>query len=66
MADPKGRNFDLWMINTDGTGLEQITFYEQFDGFPVFTADGKKLVFCSNRFNAKPGDTNVFVCDWVD
>jgi Tol biopolymer transport system component len=54
------------MINIDGTGLEQITFYEQFDGFPMFTRDGKKLVFCSNRFNSQPGDTNVFVCDWVD
>ncbi len=66
MADPKGRNFDLWMVNTDGTGLERVTYYEQFDGFPMFTRDGKHLIFCSNRHDTKPGDTNVFICDWVE
>ncbi len=66
MGDPRGRNFDLWMINTDGTGLERVTYYDQFDGFPMFTKDGKQLIFCSNRHNAKAGDTNVFICDWVE
>lgn len=66
MADQRGRNFDLWMVNIDGTGLERITYFDQFDGFPMFTRDGKHLIFCSNRHNQKPGDTNVFICDWVD
>ena len=67
-GDPKGRNFDLYMINSDGTGNEQITYNETFDGFPMFSLHdgGKKFVFCSNRFNAKQGETNVFVCDWVE
>ncbi len=30
----------------------------------MFTRDAKRLVFCSNRFNAKPNETNVFVADW--
>jgi Tol biopolymer transport system component len=66
MDDPKGRNFDLFAVNIDGTGLERITYSETFDGFPMFSPDGKKFVFCSNRFNAKQGETNVFICDWVD
>lgn len=68
MDDPKGRNFDLYVINIDGTGLERITFNETFDGFPMFSLSdgGKRLVFCSNRFNAKQGETNVFVCDWIE
>jgi len=66
VADPKGRNFDLWAVNTDGTGLEQITFNDSFDGFPMFSMDGKKFVFCSNRHDAVQGETNVFICDWVD
>jgi TolB protein len=68
MDDPKGRNFDLYMINIDGTGLERITYNDTFDGFPMFSLNdgGKKFVFCSNRFNAKQGETNVFVCDWVE
>lgn len=66
MDDPKGRNFDMYMVNIDGTGLERITYYEEFDGFPMFTRDGKKIIFCSNRNNANPGDTNVFIADWVE
>ncbi|MBK7868207.1 MAG: PD40 domain-containing protein [Ignavibacteriales bacterium] len=60
------RNFDLYLINSDGTGLEQVTFNETFDGFPMFTADGKHLVFASNRFNKERGDTHVFIAEWVD
>jgi Tol biopolymer transport system component len=66
MDDPKGRNFDLYVINVDGTGLERITFNDTFDGFPMFSRDGKKLVFASNRHSAKQGDTNVFIADWVE
>jgi TolB protein len=65
LADPKGRNFDLFAVNADGTDLERITFNPTFDGFPMFSPDGKRLAFCSNRHNAKSGETNVFVADWV-
>jgi len=66
MDDPRGRNFDLYKINTDGTGLERITFNDTFDGFPMFSPDGKKLVFASNRAAKTPGETNVFIADWVE
>ncbi len=65
LADPQRRNFDLWLVNADGTDLERVTYNPTFDGFPMFSPDGKRLAFCSNRHNAKPGDTNVFVADWV-
>lgn len=65
VADIRGRNFDLWAVNTDGTNLERVTFNPTFDGFPMFSPDGKRLAFCSNRHNAKAGETNVFVADWV-
>jgi TolB protein len=66
MDDPKGRNFDLYKINVDGSGLERITTHEMFDGFPMFSPDGKKLLFASNRNAAAPGDTNIFIADWVE
>ena len=40
-------------------------FSADFDGFPMFTRDGRRLVFASNRNGAKPRETNIFVADWV-
>jgi Tol biopolymer transport system component len=65
-ADPKGRDFDLYMIKTDGTGLERLTFNDTFDGFPMFSPNGKKLVFASNRNGKAQGETNIFIADWVE
>ena len=65
-GDPSGREFDLWMVDLDGSNLEQITFTEGFDGFPMWAPDGKSFVFCSNRHNSQPGETNVFVTEWID
>jgi len=63
--DPARRNFDLFLINDDGTGLERITFHPAFDGFPMFSPDGRKLVFASNRNARTPGETNLFIADWI-
>jgi Tol biopolymer transport system component len=65
MKDPRGGNFDIYLINLDGTGLEQITFFDSFDGFPMFSPDGTKLVFASNRHDQTGTETNVFIADWV-
>src|SRR5215470_15594995 len=58
-------NFELWMMNPDGSGLERITYSDGFDGFPMFSPDGKKLVWASNRNGRQPHETNVFIADWV-
>ena len=54
------------MINLDGTGLTQITNTPEFDAFPMFSWDGKQLIWCSNRFADQPRDTNIFIADWVE
>jgi Tol biopolymer transport system component len=66
MENPRGRNFDLYLINVDGTGLERVTHHPEFDSFPMFSSDGKMLVWASNRNQAKRGDTNIFLADWVE
>jgi len=50
----------------DGTGRERITRSEGFDGFPVFSPDGRYLAFGSNRNQAMEGETNVFIAEWVE
>jgi len=62
----KGYDFQLFMINIDGTGLEQITFNSKFNAFPMFSPDGKKLIFSSNRNNGGTRDTNLFIVEWED
>ena len=64
--NPRGRNFDLFLIRTDGTGLEKLTTAEEFDGFPMFSPNGKQLVFASNRHAKIPGETNIFIADWKE
>ena len=36
-------NFDLAIVNIDGTGLERVTYNDSFDGFPMFSPNGKNL-----------------------
>jgi len=66
MEDPKERNFDIYLVNLDGSGVERVTFNETFDGFPMFSPDGSRLVFASNRHAETPGETNIFLADWVE
>ena len=63
-ADEKRRNFEVYRINLDGTGIERLTFGGQFDGFPNFSPDGKKIVWASNRHGKEPHETNLFIADW--
>ena len=60
------RNIDVFLINLDGSGLEQVTFNDTFDGFPMFSPDGRHIVFASNRNAKAEGETNVFIADWVN
>ena len=65
LADPQGRNFDLWAVNADGTGLERLTYHPAFDGFASLSPDGRRLAFSSGRHALRVGERNVFVADWM-
>jgi Tol biopolymer transport system component len=54
------------MIDIDGKNLKRVTHSETFDAFPVFSRDGKKLAFSSNRNNNGTRDTNLFIAEWQD
>ncbi|MCF7797641.1 MAG: hypothetical protein K9N36_07725 [Candidatus Marinimicrobia bacterium] len=61
-----GHNFELYLIKKDGTGLTRLTFNKTFDSFPMFSPDGKKVAFASNRDAQNPRATHVYVADWVE
>lgn len=62
----RGFPFTLYLMNTDGTGLEQVSFSDRFDAFPVFSPNGKYLVFSSNRASGASRETNLFLAEWAD
>ncbi len=68
-SDPRARSsdpFDIYLVHLDGSGQEKVTIHPTFDAFPMFSPDGKKLVWASNRNSTKKGETNIFLADWVD
>ena len=42
-------NPDIWTIGLDGNGLTQLTTSPAMDQFPVYSPDGTKIAFRSNR-----------------
>ena len=61
---PGARNFELYLVNLDGSGIEQVTHHSEFDGFPMFSPDGRQLVWASNRNAPSAGGTDIFIADW--
>jgi Tol biopolymer transport system component len=52
-------NWDIWMINADGTGLAQLTRHPADDRFACWSPDGTKIAFTSQR----SGTQDVWVLD---
>src|SRR5439155_7756923 len=44
---PKSRNFDLYLVPVAGGEPVPVTRDPDFDGFPMFSPDGRWLVFCA-------------------
>jgi Tol biopolymer transport system component len=42
-------NYEIYLMNADGSGEEKITNNPYMDGYPEFTPDGKRILFGSTR-----------------
>jgi Tol biopolymer transport system component len=62
----RGFPFNMYTMNADGSNIEKISRDKGFDAFPMFSYNGKKIIFCSNRNNGGTRDTNIFIADWVE
>ncbi len=67
---PMGANFDLFTMEVDAAGSEfiggeitQITFDADADVLPVFSPDGTKLMWTSNR--SEDGSSQLWIADWL-
>jgi Tol biopolymer transport system component len=58
-----GPNFELYMMEISSGDLYRLTYNKTFDSFPVFSSDGRKLVYSSNRNANNPRQTNIFISD---
>jgi Tol biopolymer transport system component len=58
-AKPADSNLDVFMVNINGTGFQQITFHPGTDASPCWAPDGKAVYFLSQRGNAK-GSYNIW------
>lgn len=47
---------DIWTANVDGSNIKRLTIHEGYDTKPLWSQDGKSLVFQSNRF----GNYDIF------
>ena len=66
LHDPGRFSFALYVIRRDGSALERVTYAESFASFPMFSRDGSRLVFCSNRGADAPREFNVFMVEWAE
>ena len=62
--NPRGRNFDIYLVDAKGGEPEPVTRDLQFDAFPMFSPDARYLVFASNRGGKVRGETNLFLAEW--
>lgn len=56
-------NYDLWMVTPDGAKLTRITFDPASDVLPVFSPDGKRVMWTSKRGGL--AEAQVFVADFT-
>ena len=65
--EPRSRRptFHLHLVGDDGKGLGPVTTLGGFNSFPMFSPDGKQLVWVSDRHATKPREFNIFLADWI-
>lgn len=55
-------NYDLYMMTPDGATPTRITYDPAFDGLPVFSPNGKKLLWTSQRGGLE--EPQIFIADF--
>jgi TolB protein len=59
----KGANFDLYLVRDDGSEQHRVTSDASFDGLPVFSPDGRYLMWTSTRNGVEA--PQVFIAEFT-
>jgi Tol biopolymer transport system component len=61
----KGRdaNFDLYLLRDDGSEMHRVTWDKAFDGLPVFSPDGRYIMWTSRRGGL--GAPQIFIAEFL-
>jgi Tol biopolymer transport system component len=62
-SNPAQHNFDIWWLNVDTGKQVRLTYAPEADVLPVFSPDGKKILWTSKR-NALP-EAQLFLADFT-
>lgn len=58
-------NFEIYMVDAEGRSEPiRVTYTDGFDGLPVFSPDGRRMAWTSNR--TSDGTSQIFIADWND
>ena len=52
-------NFDVYLMNSDGTNVRNLTNHPAYDSFPAFSPFNDQIAFSSNRDGVPEGKTGV-------
>jgi Tol biopolymer transport system component len=56
-------NYELYLMNVDQGDQERITYHEGFDGLPVFSPDGRRLLWTSSG-RTSDHKSQLFIADF--
>ena len=57
-------NYEIYLMDTETGKEERITFAEGFDGLPVISPDGKKIMWTSKGRN-KENTSQLYIADFI-
>ena len=57
-------NYEIYLMDVDTGAEERITYHDGFDGLPVFSPDGKQLMWTSNG-RGTDRNSQLFIADFT-